>query len=152
MPFPGFSFAPEFCPRTLTHQFWRDWDRWSNQVYNAHRSNFWRLGTYFHANSELRGCRGNTRVAMRTDLVRSRFVVILAVIAVVGGIATSVRAQDDAVVAAVTLNEDPSSFTPSNGTTTPNVLELTVPAGPINNGIIYDYIRLELDEPSFAAD
>jgi rhamnogalacturonan endolyase len=27
-----------------------------------------------------------------------------------------------------------------------NVLKLTVPAGPVNNGIIYDYIRLELDE------
>jgi rhamnogalacturonan endolyase len=28
-----------------------------------------------------------------------------------------------------------------------NVLKLIVPAGPINNGIIYDYVRLELDEP-----
>jgi len=27
-----------------------------------------------------------------------------------------------------------------------NVLTLIVPAGPINNGIIYDYVRLELDE------
>jgi rhamnogalacturonan endolyase len=27
-----------------------------------------------------------------------------------------------------------------------NVLKLIVPAGPVNNGIIYDYIRLELDE------
>lgn len=27
-----------------------------------------------------------------------------------------------------------------------NVLKLIVPAGPINNGIIYDYVRLELDE------
>jgi rhamnogalacturonan endolyase len=27
-----------------------------------------------------------------------------------------------------------------------NVLTLTVPAGPINNGVIYDYLRLELDE------
>jgi rhamnogalacturonan endolyase len=27
-----------------------------------------------------------------------------------------------------------------------NVLTLTVPAGPINNGVIYDYVRLELDE------
>ena len=27
-----------------------------------------------------------------------------------------------------------------------NVLELTVPAGPVNNGIMYDYLRLELDE------
>jgi rhamnogalacturonan endolyase len=27
-----------------------------------------------------------------------------------------------------------------------NVLKLTVPAGPINNGVIYDYLRLELDE------
>ena len=28
----------------------------------------------------------------------------------------------------------------------PNELTLTVPAGPINNGVIYDYLRLELDE------
>jgi rhamnogalacturonan endolyase len=28
----------------------------------------------------------------------------------------------------------------------PNVLKLTVPAGPVGNGIIYDYLRLELDE------
>jgi rhamnogalacturonan endolyase len=28
----------------------------------------------------------------------------------------------------------------------PNVLKLTVPAGPVNNGLIYDYLRLELDE------
>jgi rhamnogalacturonan endolyase len=27
-----------------------------------------------------------------------------------------------------------------------NTLVLTVPAGPINNGVIYDYLRLELDE------
>ena len=27
-----------------------------------------------------------------------------------------------------------------------NVLTLTVPAGPVNNGVIYDYVRLELDE------
>lgn len=27
-----------------------------------------------------------------------------------------------------------------------NVLKITVPAGPINNGILYDYVRLELDE------
>ena len=27
-----------------------------------------------------------------------------------------------------------------------NTLTLTVPEGPVNNGIIYDYIRLELDE------
>ena len=27
-----------------------------------------------------------------------------------------------------------------------NVLKLIVPAGPINNGVIYDYVRLELDE------
>lgn len=27
-----------------------------------------------------------------------------------------------------------------------NELTLTVPAGPLNNGVIYDYIRLELDE------
>ena len=25
---------------------------------------------------------------------------------------------------------------------------LTVPAGPVNNGVIYDYLRLELDEPN----
>jgi rhamnogalacturonan endolyase len=29
-----------------------------------------------------------------------------------------------------------------------NVLKLVVPAGPINNGVIYDYLRLELDEPA----
>lgn len=28
----------------------------------------------------------------------------------------------------------------------PNVLKIIVPAGPINNGILYDYVRLELDE------
>jgi rhamnogalacturonan endolyase len=28
----------------------------------------------------------------------------------------------------------------------PNVLKLIVPAGPVNNGVIYDYLRLELDE------
>lgn len=27
-----------------------------------------------------------------------------------------------------------------------NTLTLTVPAGPVNNGVIYDYLRLELDE------
>jgi rhamnogalacturonan endolyase len=27
-----------------------------------------------------------------------------------------------------------------------NVLKLVVPAGPVNNGVIYDYLRLELDE------
>jgi len=27
-----------------------------------------------------------------------------------------------------------------------NTLTLTVPAGPINNGLIYDYLRLELDD------
>ena len=27
-----------------------------------------------------------------------------------------------------------------------NTLTLTIPAGPINNGIIYDYVRLDLDE------
>jgi rhamnogalacturonan endolyase len=27
-----------------------------------------------------------------------------------------------------------------------NVLTLTLPAGPVNNGVIYDYLRLELDE------
>ena len=29
-----------------------------------------------------------------------------------------------------------------------NVLKLIVPAGPVNNGVIYDYLRLELDESS----
>lgn len=33
-----------------------------------------------------------------------------------------------------------------------NVLKLIVPAGPINNGIIYDYVRLELDDSNIAAD
>ncbi len=35
-----------------------------------------------------------------------------------------------------------------------NTLTLTVPAGPVNNGVIYDYLRLELDEttPSAAAE
>lgn len=32
-----------------------------------------------------------------------------------------------------------------------NVLTLTVPAGPINNGVIYDYLRLELDEAATVA-
>jgi rhamnogalacturonan endolyase len=27
-----------------------------------------------------------------------------------------------------------------------NVLKLIIPAGPVNNGVIYDYLRLELDE------
>ncbi len=27
-----------------------------------------------------------------------------------------------------------------------NVSKLIVPAGPMNNGVIYDYVRLELDE------
>ena len=27
-----------------------------------------------------------------------------------------------------------------------NVLKLIVPAGPVNNGVIYDYVRLELDD------
>lgn len=27
-----------------------------------------------------------------------------------------------------------------------NVLKLTVPAGPVGSGVIYDYVRLELDE------
>src|SRR5262249_36687664 len=31
-----------------------------------------------------------------------------------------------------------------------NVIKLIVPAGPINNGIIYDYVRLELDDPNSA--
>ncbi len=29
-----------------------------------------------------------------------------------------------------------------------NVLKLVVPAGPINSGVIYDYVRLELEEPN----
>jgi rhamnogalacturonan endolyase len=32
-----------------------------------------------------------------------------------------------------------------------NTLTLTVPAGPINNGVVYDYLRLELDESRVAA-
>ena len=32
-----------------------------------------------------------------------------------------------------------------------NALTLTVPAGPVNNGVIYDYLRLELDESTPAA-
>lgn len=32
-----------------------------------------------------------------------------------------------------------------------NVLTLTIPTGPINNGVIYDYLRLELDEGSSVA-
>lgn len=32
-----------------------------------------------------------------------------------------------------------------------NVLTLTVPAGPVNNGVIYDYLRLELDESTRTA-
>jgi rhamnogalacturonan endolyase len=32
-----------------------------------------------------------------------------------------------------------------------NVLKLIVPAGPVNNGVIYDYVRLELDETKPAA-
>ncbi len=28
----------------------------------------------------------------------------------------------------------------------PNILKLIIPAGPINNGVIYDYLRLELEE------
>jgi len=31
-----------------------------------------------------------------------------------------------------------------------NTLTLTIPAGPINNGVIYDYLRLELDESAAA--
>jgi len=27
-----------------------------------------------------------------------------------------------------------------------NVLTLAIPSGPVNNGVIYDYVRLELDE------
>ncbi|MBI5766171.1 MAG: hypothetical protein HZA93_00125 [Verrucomicrobia bacterium] len=30
----------------------------------------------------------------------------------------------------------------------PNILRIILPAGPINNGILYDYVRLELDESS----
>jgi rhamnogalacturonan endolyase len=43
---------------------------------------------------------------------------------------------------------DASMLKPGN-----NVLKIIVPAGPINNGILYDYVRLELDEaaPSGAA-
>ena len=33
----------------------------------------------------------------------------------------------------------------------PNVLTLTVPGGPINNGVIYDYLRLEIDETTRVA-
>ncbi len=32
-----------------------------------------------------------------------------------------------------------------------NVLKIIVPAGPINNGILYDYVRLELDDSASAA-
>jgi rhamnogalacturonan endolyase len=32
-----------------------------------------------------------------------------------------------------------------------NVLKLIIPAGPINNGLMYDYLRLELDEPATTA-
>lgn len=32
-----------------------------------------------------------------------------------------------------------------------NVLKIIVPAGPINNGILYDYVRLELDETASAS-
>jgi hypothetical protein len=32
-----------------------------------------------------------------------------------------------------------------------NVLKLIVPAGPINNGVIYDYLRLELDDTMAAS-
>lgn len=74
---------------------------------------------------------------------------------------------------AVTVSENDSSFTLSNGIVTARVLKsngdirslqykgieiltdqsghagdntltLTVPAGPVNNGVIYDYLRLEL--------
>lgn len=31
-----------------------------------------------------------------------------------------------------------------------NILTLTIPAGPINNGVLYDYVRLELDESAAA--
>ena len=33
-----------------------------------------------------------------------------------------------------------------------NVLKLIVPAGPVNNGVIYDYVRLELDEAAAPPD
>jgi rhamnogalacturonan endolyase len=33
-----------------------------------------------------------------------------------------------------------------------NVLRLVVPAGPVNNGVIYDYLRLELDESATLPD
>ncbi|MGA2233762.1 MAG: polysaccharide lyase family protein, partial [Tepidisphaeraceae bacterium] len=33
-----------------------------------------------------------------------------------------------------------------------NVLTLTVPAGPLNNGVIYDYLRLELDDAAQATN
>jgi rhamnogalacturonan endolyase len=33
-----------------------------------------------------------------------------------------------------------------------NVLKLIVPAGPVNNGVIYDYLRLELDETASVPD
>jgi rhamnogalacturonan endolyase len=32
-----------------------------------------------------------------------------------------------------------------------NVMTLTVPAGPVNNGVLYDYLRLELDESAQGA-
>jgi rhamnogalacturonan endolyase len=32
-----------------------------------------------------------------------------------------------------------------------NVLTLTIPAGPVNNGVVYDYLRLELDDTAQAA-
>lgn len=32
-----------------------------------------------------------------------------------------------------------------------NTLQLTVPAGPVNNGVVYDYLRLELDDGAPAA-
>ena len=32
-----------------------------------------------------------------------------------------------------------------------NVLKLIVPKGPVNNGVIYDYLRLELDETAPAS-
>jgi rhamnogalacturonan endolyase len=31
-----------------------------------------------------------------------------------------------------------------------NVLTLTIPAGSVNNGVVYDYLRLELDETAQA--
>jgi rhamnogalacturonan endolyase len=58
---------------------------------------------------------------MQTDLLRSCFVVVVAVIAASCGLATAVQAQEGALVAAVTLQEDSSSFTLANGILTARV-------------------------------